>query len=166
MVKTYLMCMANLVSIDYLVTPVTGSYINIMLSNGLDLMHVCELIPWWLKRLVFFFRLRVNKYFWNLLPLLPVANELIKDEIQCLKAMYIIPQSIHLCVFVFWHNACTASKMRTISLHFSYAHSFMFFFLHMSFLQLSCHCECNANADCCSNLIVTNKIICILSDYG
>ena len=51
MVKTSLMWMANLVSVDYLVTSVTG--INIMLSNGLDLMHVCELIPWWLKRLVF-----------------------------------------------------------------------------------------------------------------
>ena len=36
------MCMANLVSIDHLVTPVTGSYINIMLSNGLDLMHVFQ----------------------------------------------------------------------------------------------------------------------------
>ena len=135
MVETYLMCMANLVSIDYLVTPVTGSYINIMLSNGLDLMHVCELIPWWLKRLVFVFsfRLRVNKCFWNLLPLLPVANELIKDEIQYPKDMCIISHSIHLCVFLFWHNACTASKLRKISLNFSYTHSFMFFFAHVFF---------------------------------
>ena len=137
MVETYLMCMANLVSIDYLVTPVTGSYVNIMLSNGLDLMHVCELIPWWLKRLVLFFSLsfslRVNKYFWNLLPLLPVANELTKHELQYPKAMYIISHSIHLCVFVFWHNACTASKMRKTSFHFSYAHSFMFFFAHVFF---------------------------------
>ena len=53
MVKTYLMCMANLVSIDYLVTPVTGSYVNIMLSNGLDLMHVFKLITCRFKHLVY-----------------------------------------------------------------------------------------------------------------
>ena len=94
-----------------------------------------------------------------------MVNELIKDKIQYPKAMYIISHSIHLCVFVFWHNACTLSKMRKISLHLSYTHSFMFFFC-TSFLQLICHCviECNANADCCSNLIVTNKTICICMD--
>ena len=46
------MCMANLVCVVYLVTPVTGTYINTMLSNGLDLMHVFKLITCHFKHLV------------------------------------------------------------------------------------------------------------------
>ena len=114
----------------------------------------------------FSFHLRVNIYFWNLLPHLSLANKWIKDVIHYPKAMYIISHSIHLCVFVFWHNACTVSKC--IKSHFIFLiHIHLCAFAH-AFLQLICHfvIESNANDDCCSNLIVTNKIICILFDYG